>query len=579
MAVTLLATTCPSWAQRQSTANVLVIHSNQRATPAQVIIEDALRTAIAGGIADPGQVFSEYLDNEWTATEAFAARQAAFLQERYQDRSIRVVVVDALPALLFLRKYRDRLAPGIPIVYLAVAPDRVPPLGLAPDFIGVLEDNDPVPTLRLALRMHPGASRLVMIAGGSTFGRLWEQRMRDAVARLGSAIEVQWLAGLPHAEVLRAVRTLPSDAVVFTPGYFNDGAGIVFTPRDSIQQIAAAATAPVYGTFPTQLGTGIVGGYMTRYEEEAREAGAAVVRLLNGTPPEAIPSLVTQRQPMLDARALRRWNVDPRRLPADAAIEFREPSLLETYKTEISLGIAALILQAVLIAALLIQRRQRRMAEHASFALAGRLLTAHEDERRRLARDLHDDVTQRLARLAIDAAGLERDAPGVPGKVAARGVREDLVRLSEDVHGLSYQLHPSVLDDLGLAEGIRAECARVERQDAIAVDVDVDAVTGKLPREPTLCLFRIAQEALRNVVRHAHAHTVGVRLVPDGGGIRLTVRDDGRGFDAAQGNAMASLGRISMRERARQAGGSLRIESAPGHGTTVTAWAPLRASP
>ncbi len=362
---------------------------------------------------------------------------------------------------------------------------------------------------------------------------------------------------------------------MFTPGYFNDGAGRVLTPRESIQQIAAASAVPVYGAFPTQIGTGIVGGFMTRYEQEAREAGDIVVRLFKGTDPTQIPSTVAQRQPMVDWRQLRRWHVDARRLPTDTVVEFREPTLLESYMTEFSIGIAIVILQAVLIAALLIQRRRRFDAENASFALAGRLLTAHEDERRRLARDLHDDVTQRLARLAIDASGLERDASAPEGKVTARSLRDDLVRLSEDVHALSYQLHPSLLDDLGLAEGIKAECARLARQEAVAIEVDVDAISGKLPREPTLCLFRIAQEALRNVVRHAQADVVGVRLVREAGGVRLTVRDDGRGFDPERQDGTPSLGRVSMRERVRQAGGTLRIDSAPGHGTTVTVWVPL----
>ena len=124
----------PGWAQRQDggAANVLVVHSNQRATPAQVIIEDTLRDVIAAGLAAPVQVFSEYLDDEWTSTAAFAERQAEFLRERYRNRDIRVVVADALPALLFLRKYRAQVAPDVPVVYLAVAPDRVPPLGLTP---------------------------------------------------------------------------------------------------------------------------------------------------------------------------------------------------------------------------------------------------------------------------------------------------------------------------------------------------------------------------------------------------------------------------------------------------------------
>ena len=178
-------------------------------------------------------------------------------------------------------------------------------------------------------------------------------------------------------------------------------------------------------------------------------------------------------------------------------------------------GASIVLLQAALITALLLQRAGRRSAERAAVGLTGRLLTAHEDERRRLARELHDDLTQRLARLAIDAGKLERNAEG--GGLAT-GMRKDLVRLSEDVHALSYRLHPSVLDDLGLVEALRAECDRVERHGDLRVGVDARDVPETLPIETSLCLFRVAQEALNNAVRHAGASAVSVRCRRGGRG-------------------------------------------------------------
>jgi PAS domain S-box-containing protein len=201
--------------------------------------------------------------------------------------------------------------------------------------------------------------------------------------------------------------------------------------------------------------------------------------------------------------------------------------------------------------------------------LAGRLLTAHEDERRRLARELHDDLTQRLARLAIDAGRMENAAAAPEGM---RLLREGLVRLSDDVHALSYRLHPSVLDDLGLVEALKAECDRVARRGELRVDVEASAVPGTLPAEASLCLFRVAQEALSNAVRHAQASAVTVRLARSGKGLQLAVSDNGRGFDKDRPRDRASLGVASMRERVRLLQGELDIESTPGRGTTVVAW-------
>jgi PAS domain S-box-containing protein len=203
--------------------------------------------------------------------------------------------------------------------------------------------------------------------------------------------------------------------------------------------------------------------------------------------------------------------------------------------------------------------------------LAGRLLTVHEDERRRLARELHDDLTQRLARLAIDAGRMERAADAPAGM---RPLREDLVRLSEDVHALSYRLHPAVLDDLGLVEALKAECDRLVRRGDLRVDVEASTVSAALPAEASLCLFRVAQEALNNAARHGHASAVTVTLAPRDRGLHLVVQDNGSGFDPERSREHASLGLASMRERVRLLQGEFHIDSTPGRGTTVVAWVP-----
>ncbi len=205
--------------------------------------------------------------------------------------------------------------------------------------------------------------------------------------------------------------------------------------------------------------------------------------------------------------------------------------------------------------------------------LAGRLITAHEDERRHLARELHDDLTQRLARLAIDVGRMGRAADAPEG---VRPLREELVRLSEDVHALSYRLHPSVLDDLGLVEALTTECDRMARHDDLRVDVEASIVPTGLPAEVALCLFRVAQEALRNVARHAHASAVTVMLSSCSSGLRLAVSDNGSGFDPARSRDRASLGLASMRERVGLLHGEFSIESTPGRGTTVIAWVPAK---
>ncbi len=225
----------------------------------------------------------------------------------------------------------------------------------------------------------------------------------------------------------------------------------------------------------------------------------------------------------------------------------------------------------------LVREHTRRLtAERETRSLSQRLITAHEDERKHLARELHDDVTQRLARLAIDAAQAERGVPSAPDRNSWRRMREQLVRLSGDVHSLAYRLHPSILNELGLVETLRAECDRFSRQESIPVTVRMPDHPGEIRGETALCLFRVCQESLRNAARHAHAEAVDVFLARMDGGLQLAVHDDGIGFNPAKARENASLGLTSMKERVHLVQGELDVESAPGHGTTIVAWVPLK---
>lgn len=219
---------------------------------------------------------------------------------------------------------------------------------------------------------------------------------------------------------------------------------------------------------------------------------------------------------------------------------------------------------------------ERKRAEDDLRSLSRRLIRAQEAERAMIARELHDDVTQRLAVLAIDAGRAELAGPGAVQADAIRLVREGLIRLSEDIHSLAYQLHPSVLEELGLAEALRTECERQGRHSGVALSLNLEPLPPVVERDVALCLYRVAQEALNNVIHHARARKATVILRQLDGGLALAVRDDGEGFDPEHPREGRSLGLASMRERLRLVNGTLDIESAPGHGTAIVAWVPVK---
>jgi two-component system, NarL family, sensor kinase len=211
--------------------------------------------------------------------------------------------------------------------------------------------------------------------------------------------------------------------------------------------------------------------------------------------------------------------------------------------------------------------------------LAAKLLHAQEEERRRIAREMHDDWTQRLALLGIDIAKLEKHL-GAPETALPllHTMQEQLVSLSEDVHALSRQLHPSILDDLGLIEALRSECASFSRREGITVNYRAEEVPKALPKGVALGVYRVAQEALRNLAKHAAVTDAHVLLLADGPDLLLRVQDKGVGFDPAGEQSQPRLGLSSMEERARLIQAKLSVTSGPGQGTTVELCVPLARS-
>src|SRR5262249_44417271 len=187
---------------------------------------------------------------------------------------------------------------------------------------------------------------------------------------------------------------------------------------------------------------------------------------------------------------------------------------------------------------------------------------------------VHDDLTQRLAVLAIDTEALEQ-LPDCPQDIRERlrGMRGQLVGLSEGVHSLSRQLHPRILDDLGLVDALRSECLNLKQRDGIKVKFYSQDVPTDVPRVVALCVYRVAQEALRNVVRHARSSEASVRLVANERKLVLSVRDWGVGFEVAA-RGKTGLGLESMRERARLIHAHLTVRSRPGEGTRITVHIP-----
>jgi PAS domain S-box-containing protein len=219
-----------------------------------------------------------------------------------------------------------------------------------------------------------------------------------------------------------------------------------------------------------------------------------------------------------------------------------------------------------------LQNNERDLRE-----LAARLITNQEKELSRLARELHDDLTQRLAVLAIEAGNINLRFQDLPETVRQKisHIKDQLIMVSKDVHNLSRELHPSILDDLGLIRAIEWECANFSKRMGIAVIFTPQKIRESISKNIALSLYRIIQEGLSNVARHAHSKNAYVFLEGVDNEILLSIRDTGTGFDPVKVRNKEGLGLASMRERARLINGQLSITSQLGKGTLIMVRVPL----
>ena len=219
----------------------------------------------------------------------------------------------------------------------------------------------------------------------------------------------------------------------------------------------------------------------------------------------------------------------------------------------------------------------RRLAEEALASMGRRLIEAHEEERTWIARELHDDIVQRIALVAVELQLCDKEAPNTTTGVHD-GIWQAQQRLSDlgkDIQALSHRLHSSKLEYLGLVTAVKSFCHELSEQRHVRIEFKHSDIPATIPKEISLCLFRVLQEALQNAVKHSTEQTFTVELHGTKEGISLTVIDSGVGFDWRDAINRRGLGLISMRERLGLVNGELSIQSAPGHGTIVLARVPL----
>ena len=434
----------PSAAAAITTKHVLIFYSHSRLVPSNVLIDQSLSAALLNDGERPLRMHSEFLDEPEFGGEGYERTMVAYLHEKYASAPPDVIIAVSDGALNFVVHHRAELFPSAPVVHVMVFSAALQALQpMRADIVGVPNNYDYSGTIVQALHWHPKVRRLILVTGASEYDGYDEARLRKEVSAIaGSAIPEYW-SGLPKVVLEKKLRSLGPDAVVFTPGFYQDGDGNQYTARDAAALIAGASAAPVYGPWLPFIGTGIVGGRMPSPEEMGAQAAQTVKALLAGTAPAALRlALDTPTTLHVDWRQVQRWGIDPKLIPADAVVHFRDPTLWEAHRAAVMVVISVFLIQTTLIASLYLERRRRSVAESTTQMLntqlshASRLAVAGE-----LTASIAHEINQPLGSVqtSADTADLmlqarpERDEALI--RIVTR-IRSDNMRASEVIRRL-----------------------------------------------------------------------------------------------------------------------------------------------
>ena len=572
-------------ASAQEQKQVLVVYSARRDAQIVAIGERELPRILEKGLGEL-DYYSEYIDQARFPEPAYQEAFRNFLRLKYKGVRFDAIIAIQDAALELVSDPRNKLFPGAPIVFFATSPVR-DHLDNATGLVVGLDFSD---TLGLLASLQPQVRQVFVVSGAAPADKEYESLARDQFKPFEPRFTFTYLGGLPTPELESRLSKLPANSAIYYLLANRDGAGENVHPLDYLERLAAIANAPMYCWVDSAMDRGIVGGTLKDQAVQLDALGRLTLRVLSGEPaasiPVASPNLnVTQ----VDWRQLRRWGISESRVPPGTRVLFKEPSAWDRYKIYILAAVAVLMAQTLLIAGLLVQRLRRRQAEEQvrgseealrqSYTrirdLASRLLHAQDTERSRIARELHDDISQQVALLSIDLELLSAATPADSEALSeALNRTQDIAR---SVHDLSHRLHPAKLRLIGLVAALKALQSELSRSEPTIIFTH-DQVPADLAPDLTVSIFRIVQEALQNAVKYSKARTVRVNLQGGLEGLLLTVSDDGVGFDvdAAWGKG---LGLISIGERIEAIGGTVDLRSAPGSGTSLTIQVPVAFEP
>jgi signal transduction histidine kinase len=556
--------------------NVVVIEGLDAGRPLWLQFQSEFRGAFAAARSEPIALHIESIDAVRFPRVGYVDEYERWLTQKYLGRKVDAVVASSTVPLDRLLKWRREIWRNAPLVVVLIGPKSAEAnLPREPGVTAVTWASDAPGTMALARRLFPQTKRVFLI-GGEIFGDPVGDYLK-AQLEGDDGLEVVGPESRTLAELEREVTRLPRDTVVLYSGVYQDARSTGYTSRDVLASLAGKIDRPIFGLSSTYLDHGIVGGVLLDPAAYARSAARTVDAMLDQPDMRVLPQAPPDGQTLtVDFRELKRWGVPERRLPPGTRVAFRPEGLWEQYHREVTVAAVLLALHSMLLVFLLVERRRRKHAEAGIHQLSRRLIVSQEDERRRIASELHDDLNQRVALLTIGLDGLAANAPtGSPEAAQLADLAGEARTLGSDVHALARRLRPPQIDTAGLPAALRDVATRMQRRTGVNINVLDNGWPSNAPVDGSIVFYRVAQEALQNALKHSGARSVRVALSGDPRQLVLSVSDDGVGIASDAADTGRGLGIAGMRERLHLVGGSLHITGIAGEGTTVSATIPL----
>jgi len=359
LAVVLLS---PSHGRAQQTAapkHVLILYWDDRDQPANVDFDVEFHAALRLAAVGPIEYYTEYLESNRFPGENQSLLLRDYMQEKYANRTIDVIVTNASASLDFLLKYRGELFPHTPIVFAATTLPSTAQLASGAGATGIVYVNSYWRTLELALKLHPGTEHAFIVSGTPAHDKSFETMARNDLQGFNNKVPITYLTDLPLEKLITTLKALPERSIVlYVWQRLRNQQGKLLESQEVLTSIAPSVKVPMYGLSFANVGLGIVGGYVWTMEANAAKVAKLMLQVTNGAQAASIPVENAPAIPMFDWRQLRRWGINEDRLPPGSTIRFRESTIWQQYKWRIVVAVCVFCLQALLIGALLAERRR-----------------------------------------------------------------------------------------------------------------------------------------------------------------------------------------------------------------------------